>query len=179
MFDEKMINLVWQQFDLRQMKMKKTSLYSILVPVFFCLHSFCYAQNTDSLWKVYNNKTRADTIRLEAIDKVAWSYSLNNPDSAIQLAKLELELALAGKRKDYQASALVTMGASCNNKGDQPKALEYLFKALPIYKETGDNYGLTSCYNNIGEAYRIQTKYPAALENYLISLRIREKVGDK
>ena len=54
-----------------------------------------FAQNLDSLWKVYNNTAQPDTNRVKAIDAIAWSYKSNKPDTAIILAKQELALAVA------------------------------------------------------------------------------------
>ncbi len=52
-----------------------------------------YAQNLDSLFKVYNDKTKPDTERLKAIDVIALSFKNNNPDTTIILAEQQLKLA--------------------------------------------------------------------------------------
>ena len=67
---------------------------------------FCHAQNLDSIWKVYNDKTLSDTTRLKAILIISKKYLSNNPDRAIIIAKQELQFAQQTKQKKYECSAL-------------------------------------------------------------------------
>jgi len=99
------------------------------------------AENIDSLWTIYNNKTQADTNRLKAIQAIAWGYRSNKPDTAIILAEQELTLAQASKQKKYEAKALNTMGLAFMNKSSYPKAIDYFLKALKINEEIKDKKG--------------------------------------
>ena len=85
--------------------MKKQLLFVFLV-VGFC---FSRAQNLDSLWQVYNNKTQADTNRLKALQTLIRNYSGNNPDTAIVLAQQEEKLAglLPSSSKKIAVSGLL------------------------------------------------------------------------
>jgi len=51
--------------------------------ILWCLILFCpcysAAQNLDSLWKVYSNKSVADTVRMKAIHAIANVYLANSP----------------------------------------------------------------------------------------------------
>src|ERR1700740_3057637 len=84
--------------------MKKLSI--IFSSAFLLLTSFCFSQNKDSLWLVYNKKSNADTVRLKALYDLANSYLDNNPYTAIVFAQLELQLAEKTNQAKYQAKAL-------------------------------------------------------------------------
>jgi tetratricopeptide (TPR) repeat protein len=153
--------------------------------------SVCFSQNIDSLWKVYNDKTKADTNRLKAINIIAWSYNSNNPDTAIILAEEVLKLAIQTKRKKYEGAAFNSIGASYMNKDNYPKALEYYLKSLKIYEEilssdaTTENVGretkkrIGTCYINIGLVYLSQSNYQNAQKYYVMALKKLEEINDK
>src|ERR1700749_4076877 len=104
--------------------MKKQLLFVFLV-VGFC---FSRAQNLDSLWQVFNNKTQADTNRLKSLQTLIRKYSGNNPETAIVLAQQEEKLAgllPSSSKKIWIADALANTGFCFMNKGDLPKALDY------------------------------------------------------
>ena len=112
----------------------KKSLFSI---IFIFASIISVAQNTDSLWKIYNDKTKADTNRVNAIHDIARSYINNNPDTAIILAEQELKLANSisiNKANLWTANALNVLGIAYSYKGNYSKALEYYAKTLDIYK---------------------------------------------
>jgi len=61
-----------------------------------------------------------------------------------------------------------------------PDTAKY-FGNLGLNLATKTNYkkGISDCYNKIGNIYEAQCNYPAALENYKKSLKIREELGNK
>ncbi len=155
-----------------------TYLISLLMSVFLIFNT-CSAQNSDSLWKVYNNTSQSDTNRLKAIYDIAWAYLYVNPDSAILLAEKQLQLAQKTNQKKYEAIALKIIGGAFLNKDNSQKALDYLLKALKLNEDIGDKHGIGSCSNNLGAVYQYQSNYAKALEYYLKSLRISEELNDK
>jgi tetratricopeptide (TPR) repeat protein len=156
---------------------------SILSPLFWRgVGGEAFAQNTDSLFKVYNDKTQADTNRLNAMQVIASSLSGNNPDTAIMLAEQEVKLANSlqdEKGKKWVAKAFNTIGIAFNNKGNYPKAIEYYLKTLKLKEEIGDKRGIGACYGNIGIVYKNQSNYPKALEYLLKTLKIMEEIKNK
>jgi len=154
---------------------------AFFIPVFLYLSTLinCTAQNIDSLWKVYSNKNQADTIRLQAIQKIAWSYVFNNPDTAFVLAQQELQFAQDKQQKKWQAKAFNIMGVSFLNKSNYPKALKYYLQSLKICKELNNKQGIASSLNNIGLVYFSLSDYPKALDNQLQGLKINEELHDK
>ena len=141
-----------------------------------------YAQNLDSLWKVYNNKSQADTNRLNAINTIARNFSRNNPDTAIILAEREIELAnsLSNERgKLWVGNAYLITAISYKTKSNDPKALDYSLKGLKIFEELGNKQGMGKCYNNIGNVYHHESNYAKSLELQLKALNIYEEINDK
>ena len=151
-------------------------LFSILLPYLGC------GQNIDSLWKVYNNKSQADTNRLNAMLNITRSYTNNNPDTAIVLAKQQIAFAnsLSNKKAEkWIAISLNIIGLSFMNKGNYPKALDYYLKSLKIHEKIGNKKGAAGCYNNIGLIYENQANYSKALEYYLKALKLYEEINYK
>lgn len=132
----------------------------------------------DSLWRIYSDKSQTDLNRVKAIDDYAWSFTHNNPDTAIILANEELQFAVGTKQKLYEAKALNTIGVSFMNKGEYPKALENYFKTLKIYEEIGDKNGIGSCNTNIGNIFMEMKNYSKAIEHFLKSLKLFEEIDN-
>jgi tetratricopeptide (TPR) repeat protein len=151
----------------------KRILYIVVISII--VSQFGYAQKLDSLWKVYNNTTQADTNRLKAINIIAWSYNRSNPDTAIVLAEQQVKLSSnisTNKAKIWLSKAYNTIGVSFNNKGNFPKALEYDLKALKLCEEIKNKKGIANCFTNIGIVYQQQADYKKAIEYYLKALDI-------
>ena len=166
--------------------MKKIVLILIIIipsPIFWIgLWAKGFAQNTDSLWKVYNDKNQVDTTRLSALHAIGKSYVSNKPDTAIVFGELELKLANtlpANRAKYWVADAYNLIGIANSYKGNYQKALDYYIETLPLYKELNNKSGIAFCYNNMGVVYQYQADYPKALDNYLKALQLREELGDK
>ena len=154
---------------------------SLVILCALCLlsSSFCFSQNKDSLWLVYNNKSQTDTTRLKALYTLANSYLDNNPYTAIVFAQLELQLAEKTNQPKYKAKALNLIGVLHKNKGLYPLALDYFLKALKIFEEIKDNRGIGNCYANMGNIYAEQKEFAKALQFYKRSLKARQDEKDE
>ncbi len=154
------------------------SLFAILIFVLLLLQS--KAQNLDSLWGVWQDKTQADTIRLNAIQlytKKGFLYT--KPDSAFFFADLQYEFAKQKGLKKQMADAINTKGISLWIQGDYVRAIDYFTRCLVIQEDIGDVEGIASALNNIGLIYGNQGDYIQALEYFFKSLKIKEKIGKK
>ena len=138
--------------------------------------SLCiYAQvNMDSLHKVWNDISKHDSVRLAAIDEIAWTTRYKNPDSAIAYATLELNLAKEINHKFWQAKACNTLGVSWYIKSDYPKAIEWHQQSLAIMKEMRETGGMATSYNNLGNVYSDQGDFVKALQHYQRALDLVE-----
>jgi len=163
------------------MMKKRIRLYSACVCLLLFFSVASYSQNYDSLWRVYNNKSLTDSNRLKAIHLIAWSYTNNNPDTAIILSNIELEFANSintKKGKAWRAGPYNTMGVAYELKGNYPKSLACFLEALKICEETGNKRGMGACYGSIGIVYKNQLDYGKALEYGLKNLKIAEELND-
>ena len=79
----------------------------------------------------------------------------------------------------YMGMALNNAGYLATNKGDIPKALEYLHRSLRIQEEIKDKKGVASSLVNIGFIYDGQGDSTKAIEYYQRSLIILEEIKDK
>lgn len=70
-----------------------------------------YAQvNRDSLNRVYKDTTLSDSLRLDAIDRLAFSIHKSNPDSALRLALVEYSYATSIGSEHFSLSSLSRLG---------------------------------------------------------------------
>src|SRR6188474_335994 len=139
-----------------------------LLFVFSCISLCIYAQfNTDSLLhKVWSDSSKPDTVRLAAIDELAWTTRYKNPDSAIAYATLELNLAKEINHKFWQAKACNTLGVSWYIKSDYPKAIEWHQQSLAFMKEMRETGVMATSYNKLGNVYSDKVDFVKALQLY-------------
>ena len=148
-----------------------------VVSLFICcwISAFIYAQvNTDSLQKVWSDNSKPDSVRLAAIDELAWTARYKNPDSAIAYATLELNLAKQIDHKFWQAKACNTLGVSWYIKSDYPKAIEWHQQSLAFMKEMRETGGMATSYNNLGNVYSDKGDFVKALQHYQRALDLVE-----
>jgi len=134
--------------------------------------------NTDSLWAVWSNPQQADTVRLKAIQDLAWSMFYSNPDSTALLAQMELDFAWKINSKKWQGTALNMLGGTYHMKGDFVAALNEYKKALSSFMDAGELKNVAAIYNNMGLIYRAQGNTAKALEFYEKYLSIGEKLNN-
>ena len=175
----------------RQIKMKNKFFIRLALLVICAIHfSFLtVAQKTkpsyrlasvDSLWNIWQDNTKADTIRLAALNQfTSDGYLYSNPDSAYYFAQLEYAFAKSKGLKKQMSSALNLQGLSYHLKGNNLKAMELYKKSQAIDIALGNKKGIARTLLNIGNIYETQGNYPKALEHYHKSLMIMEEIGDK
>jgi len=132
----------------------------------------------DSLWRVWNDPTAADTNRLKAIQALTWPMMNVNLDSAYFLANLQLNFAREKNEKKWIAKALYNIATQYYHKSDYVKSLSYYQQSLEIRKEIGDLKGEAAIYGNFGLIYGEQGNHLKNLEYQLKSLAINEKLED-
>lgn len=135
--------------------------------------------NIDSLLTIWNDTTQPDTIRLKAIDDLAWDgYLYSQPDSAFYYAELQYNFAKEKGLKKQMSQAINTQGVSYHLRGEYSLAIDYLFQGIKIDEELGDKRGMASSFCNIGNIYQQQGDYTQALDFNLRGLNICEEIGD-
>jgi tetratricopeptide (TPR) repeat protein len=81
--------------------------------------------------------------------------------------------------KSRLAIAYGSIGIVCSEQNNYAKGLEYYFKALKLFQETGQEQVVATVYNNIGNIYEMQKEYSKALEYFNKALWIQKKTGDE
>jgi class 3 adenylate cyclase/Tfp pilus assembly protein PilF len=150
----------------------------VLLLLILCA-SASHAINRDSLMVIWNNKSLHDTIRLNAIDKLAWSYISLNPDTAFVLAEQELELAANLGKETQQLRAMYVKAAVWKNHSKYIKAINCLTEILKINGEQlySNLQGLS--YRLLGDIYHELGEIPKAMDYYMKAIKIFEIRKDK
>ena len=155
--------------------MKKSLVILFLLPLL--VHG---KHNFDSLWTAWNDESNADTLRLQAIHRFAWSgYLFSQADSAYYFAQLERDFAKSKGLTKQQASALNTMGISHYLRSHYDTALTIYDEQLELYSSIDDEKGIANTYNNIGLVYKQRGVYDKAIEYYTKGLTIQKRMGAK
>jgi adenylate cyclase len=138
------------------------------------------AQNLDSLYSVWLDKSKPVIARATAYYDYVWDrYLYSNPDTAEILAKELHTFAQTHKFTRAAAMAYNLQGVANAMKGNYPIALDNYKKSLAIDERNGYKKGITGALNNIGNIYLNQGNYPQALDYYHRSLKIYEEIADK
>jgi serine phosphatase RsbU (regulator of sigma subunit) len=133
----------------------------------------------DSLFLVFSDKSKPDSVRLNCMDDLSNAWLFRNPDTAIFLTKQGLKLATEKKLIKWEGIFLNTEGLAWYVKSDPMHALEKLFMSLEKWKEAGNKKGLARCYGNIGLIYQNQSELDKALQYQQQALVAFREAGDK
>jgi signal transduction histidine kinase len=132
--------------------MKKLFLLCLILLLSFT-KTICQNNYLDSLRQRLGTEEE-DTARVNTIFNLALLYSISSPDSAVMYGTQGLQLAQKISYKSGEASCMGALCLSLTFLGSFPKALDFGFKAMEIYKELKDtsqliwtNLQLMGCYN--------------------------------
>ncbi len=131
--------------------------------------AIAYYQTTDnhnSLWKAYYETARTNN-------------TLAADNKAIDLLEKALLLSENIEDKNIMGRTLLLLGKSYSSKLEEfSNVMNYLNKALAIFKETNNQYWIGQAYNRIGLEYRSQFKESKALEYLEKALSIAHEQND-
>lgn len=153
--------------------------YALLFFFVLCATSLRAQVNPDSLWRLWHTGSLHDTIRLRALNTLAFSYTSRKPDSARTVAELQLAFARKKQLPVWQARALNSMGLACRVQSDYPKAIQHYEESIRLLKQIGDQNNLASVYGNLADVYRIQSDLPKAIDYISKTLELAEATGDR
>ncbi|XOV66956.1 MAG: adenylate/guanylate cyclase domain-containing protein [Fluviicola sp.] len=135
--------------------------------------------NLDSLWQVWKNPQKADTLRLKAIHKFAWQgYIFTAPDSAFYYAKKEYDFAKKVGREINMSDALNTMAVSHAIRGNHKEAITYYEECIAIRKKLNRKDLIGGTLTNLGSSYRELGNYAKAIDCQIRSLKLKEEDND-
>ena len=110
-----------------------------------------------------------------------YALALKSFTNAQQLYEELLKQTTGKKHTNVKYRLALTygsIGVVCSEQSNYAKALEYYFKALKWYKETGQEDVVAALYNNIGVIYKSQKEYSKALEYFNKAIWVQKKISD-
>ena len=143
-----------------------------------------FGLNTDSL-KIVLLSSVNDSVYYGAADNLAWEYMYKYTDSAILYENIALARAIKMNDEYRVINSQNTLGVCNIVIGNYLEAITYLDKALEgglsllKYDTSNNKYKrrLLATYANKGNVYYYQAIYDKAIDNYMKSLKLSEKLN--
>ena len=135
------------------------------------------AQDPDSLWDVWSDKSRPDTARLSAMADFIWNIQYSAPDSAERCARNMLELAKTTGIARFEGSALELLANSYYIRGDVNSALPVYFQCVQLHHAQRDADGVAGALGNIGNMYTELGQFEKARRYQQQSLDLYTAIG--
>ncbi len=134
-------------------------------------------QLTQKLSKQPGFKT--DSIYLKSINDIIAIFLTNHPDSALELAKTNEQMAHDANLGLIEAEAIRHQGFAQVTLGNYSEAMVLFNKSLAIFTQLKNEKGQAKIYNNMAVVFKNIGDYPKALEFHYKSLAIKERHKDK
>ena len=158
-------------------------LYSIVLLSFL---GFAQQKSADSLMQVLG-KTKNDIDKTNLLNAISDSYKVVDPKKMFVFGNQALDLAKKINYTIAQGNAYLNLGNSKIIEGDYKAAINYFQQAQEIFENenptpnTKDEIasGLAKSYGSIGIVLSEQSNYAKALQFYLKSVKIYEKLDDQ
>jgi len=131
----------------------------------------------DSLRGVWNNQNEHDTIRLCALNDVAWEFLYKDSDSMLFYGNQVVKNGIELNQVYWSAKGYNTVAVAYYLEGEFKDALDNYELARVFYDSIGDKPGIAAAISNMGNVYSDVGEYPKALEHYLTSLKIEQELN--
>ncbi|MCG8326874.1 MAG: tetratricopeptide repeat protein [Chitinophagales bacterium] len=133
----------------------------------------------DSLLSIWNDSTKEDTLRLEALFQMINNhYSSKLPDSARILSQLLYEKALEADAVRYQVKASYLVGNAFMHLGQYEASKAKLEEALLLSEQLGDHKWMALTLNSLSIVNQDLGDLDLALEQLQKSMDINYQAGD-
>ncbi len=133
---------------------------------------------TDSLYSVWLDTARPDTVRLQALhDYTREAFLYSDPDSAVSLSVVMFDHAKQKGLERFMAGALNLQGQAHANTGELDLALDAYARSLRIMEALGDKRGVGRALINTGTVLSDQGNYTKALEAFERGLAVVQESG--
>ncbi|QQR87117.1 MAG: tetratricopeptide repeat protein [Flavobacteriales bacterium] len=137
------------------------------------------AGKTDSLWSIWKDAAKPDSVRLQALGRTAWALMPSDPDSALSLALLLYDEASAREDRSNRILALNHQGVAYSIIGNYYAAHVAYEQMLEMGTEAGDKKTVAGAHINLGAIHQEQGNTGKALEHYRQSLSVFEALNDE
>lgn len=132
----------------------------------------------DSLLNVWVSEKQPDTLRLQAVNTLAWSLLSIYPDSTFNLSNRELIFARQKKLPKWEGRALYNIATYYYGRGDFVQAFSYYRQSLAVRSKINDLKGMAAIYGSFGMIYNQQGNNLKALDFQLQALALNTKIKD-
>jgi serine phosphatase RsbU (regulator of sigma subunit) len=162
------------------MNLRSARFFIVIAFVFISLGSLAYTSpKVDSLRKVIASQNVHDTVKLNAIVKLCFDLTGDDPDLVYKYGEQGLKLCRKYDMQLKSADIYVAVGTTFKNQDKLDTAEICQRTALEIYKEQKYNKGISRALNNLGIIEKQRGNYGRSLEYYFQSLEPLDKVKDK
>lgn len=124
-----------------------------------------YSSKIDSLENVLQT-TPEDTNRVNTLIKLCEVLTYSDTKRVQEVANETVELSQKIDFKKGEGKGYVYLGYYYHRLGNEPRAIEFLLKALTIFETIPDNRQIAVCNNNVGVIYLSQDDTKAALLHF-------------
>src|SRR6266536_2184224 len=145
-------------------------------------------EKIDSLFAVFKT-AKQDSIKINALNGLAYEFRSNNADTAIYFASEALALATKTNYETGIINAYLYKAIATMNLGKYGEALKNNMNALKVCDELLSSEKATDkskilklkagAYSSIANIYDEQGNYTEALKYHLAALKMRQEIGDK
>ena len=152
----------------------------LLAGLVLCTGIHASLVNADSLFAVWQDASKHDTVRLEALNRFLWAgFMHQDPDSTLRLNDVRLALARSKGYLVAEAEAYNMRGYIHSTKGDHDKAIADYTDCLRIYERLGKKSGVGVALSGIGSIYYLQGDHVSAMPYFEQSLAAQEAIGNE
>ena len=120
-----------------------------------------------------------DTIKVDLLQKISWSYRNAMPDSTIAYAQRAFDISQKINFDNGKIKSLNFIGVAYRNKGNYSLASRYYFDALKAAEKAGNKEQIGYSSINIGNVYVYQTNYKEAIEYFNKALKTAQSLNNK
>jgi tetratricopeptide (TPR) repeat protein len=124
-----------------------------------------YSSKIDSLENLLQT-TPEDTNRVNTLIKLCEVLTYSDTKRVQEVANETVELSQKIDFKKGEGKGYVYLGYYYHRLGNEPRAIEFLLKALTIFETISDNRQIAVCNNNVGVIYLSQDDTKAALLHF-------------
>lgn len=135
-------------------------------------------QEIDSLKQLIDT-TSQDTTKSKALNKLAWKYMFNRPDTALEIAVSAIEVAKRTKDIELLTNAINAKGTAYGVQGMLDSAMVCFMDAREQALKIKNSNLLSIASNNIGLIYWNQGKLDSAISSYNIAVKHSKRSGEK
>lgn len=160
--------------------MKKLHLNIFFLLCFLVFSTSGSSQSTliDSLkLELQNHKTK-DTVRAYILLDIGHYYHTRDYDKALKYLDESIELSDSLNYKIIYADGLYFKGVTKAIKTKSKEGPVYFNKALKVYLDVNDTYGIAQCNDALGVFYTINEEYDKSIKYFLEAKKIKKERGD-